>query len=203
MTAGLPVLTRGSALGSEENSLISEEGFVVVAISQPDRLSILQASRLPKGKRLKTILSMQLYPLWELIPIVREHVKKVLSLLVKNNNIIDRITIAVSELLENGVKYASSGLVFLSLAYADDPSRLVIKVANKSNLHHAQVLKQFKTAMGKKDQQTFYMQSLKQKHRQHGMSQKGLARINYETGGRLKLTVTADQSVQMEVLFLI
>lgn len=167
---------------------------------QPDA-SNTKTNGFPGGKRLKTMLTVSLCPLWELIPILREQVEKMLMLLVADYNAVQRIIIAVSELLENGVKYTTAGAIVLSLAFAEDPGRIMVKVTNKSSVRHIRVLKQVVTGMRKADRQTFYIEMLKQRHQRRSMSRKGIARINFECNGRLKMTTTPDRTVQIEVLF--
>lgn len=156
---------------------------------------------LKKIKEKKTILSFSMYPLWEMVPLVRHQIKRILLLIVGDVALVDKIAMSASELLENSVKYTNHDQITFRLDYQKRLQYIDLTVANKSTVRHAKQLLSLVKAMKTKDQESFYLQKLMEKHVDQTISHKGIARINYETGQIIKMSYNKEKWLTVKLRF--
>ncbi len=135
-------------------------------------------------------IKLKFGPRWKYIACARAFIQNFLAISIEDKVKADKIAMAASELLENAVKYANSDTtnIFVNV----DPHDEKIKVEVK-NIASDQKIKELNEIFNKLKEGTtleVYVAMMKAAAiRQDGKSQLGLARIQYETGGELKLNI--------------
>lgn len=136
-------------------------------------------------------------PQWKYIAICRAFLQNFLAVSVDDAKKSDTIAMAASELLENGVKYASNdGTVIRVAVTAEEDPKISVRVTNSATAQQAAELKEiFRKVMSGDPLQT-YMELMRQAAvREDGKSQLGLARIRYETNARMHLEVSDNNEI--------
>lgn len=135
---------------------------------------------------------------WRHVSVLRAFVQNFLTVNLPEDSPTnpERVSMALSELMENAVKYSSSETVSLSLAVSSSgPPYLRALVENRADEASVlQVEEQYQRAMEGDPLETYVAMMRESVIRGDQSSQLGLIRIRFESGCRLHLA-TADGSV--------
>jgi hypothetical protein len=133
---------------------------------------------------------------WQHLPSLRTFLQNVLTVgLTKDSATTpERVAMAVSELMENAVKYASDDQLTLNLQIGDTgPDSLLVSVKNNALAGQiSEVQQQFDKAMSGDPLETYVAMMKEAVTRTDGKSQLGLIRIRHESGCELKLQTGED-----------
>ncbi|MBN2444736.1 MAG: hypothetical protein JXJ04_25495 [Spirochaetales bacterium] len=125
---------------------------------------------------------------WESIPLAMEFFTDFTILRMNNCEDTHKIGIAVSELLENAVKYSGKEIIRIKLNKAEKGNTITLHVINKTNKKHARRLIARIKELNSIDSLTYYIQrmkeSIKNKEESAGL---GLARVYHETEAKLSV----------------
>lgn len=133
---------------------------------------------------------------WKHLPSLRTFLQNVLSvsLPADSGTSPERVSMAVSELMENAVKYASSDELVLTLLIGEDKGE-ALRVSVKNHALPAQVTEvrsQYERAMAGDPLETYVTLMKESAVRTDGKSQLGLIRIRHESGCDLRLDSAED-----------
>ncbi len=133
-------------------------------------------------------------PRWKYIACARSFIQNFLAISIEDKVKADKIAMAASELLENAVKYASSDTTDIYVNVDPHDEKIIVEV---SNIASDDKIKELRVVFDKlKESNTLeaYVSMMKVAAlRQDGKSQLGLARIQYETAGELKLDLDGNK----------
>lgn len=142
----------------------------------------------------KCFLELIFGPKWKYIATVRAFLQSFLTVSLKRGLAkAEIISMAVSELLENSIKYGTeSGIkVFVELAETED--RIIVSVENFSSKESiAELLKEVKRVKSGPADKIYLEKMQEAAMRTDGGSQLGLARIRHEANAEISVTVTDD-----------
>jgi hypothetical protein len=140
-------------------------------------------------------------PRWTYISCVRGFVAHFFAIGLEDKIHAERISLAVSELLENAVKYSSGPDTTVSASILEKTNKVVARVENESTPEHIKELQGEIENICQKAPEEAYMAKLQEAaNRTDGKSQLGLARIRYETGAALTVSINGNR-VHMEATF--
>jgi hypothetical protein len=140
---------------------------------------------------------------WSYVSSTRIMVSSFCNVALANEDIADKIAMTAQELLENAVKYSADAEHNVSLRFsieADD--QITLEVSNVATLESINTLRSQHAEVSEGDPLMAYLQKMQRIAMDPGSegSQLGLARIRYETGNDLKLSIDG-QRVTMRVQF--
>jgi hypothetical protein len=119
---------------------------------------------------------------WNYLPLIKEFVEETLEIYLDGMPGIHMVGTAVSELLENAVKYSMKGDIRATMTNPDGNGRIVIDVCNRADAPHAKELIAIVAAMRESNPLDYYLRRMREsivdKSRSAGL---GLARIYHET----------------------
>ncbi|RPJ06405.1 MAG: hypothetical protein EHM28_10130 [Spirochaetaceae bacterium] len=145
-------------------------------------------------------IELKFGPRWKYIACVRGFVQNFLAISIVDQTKADKIAMAASELLENAVKYASHDETHVVIRVYPETEKIIISVENTSNPESIKTLKDVYSNIIKGDPFQMYIAQMKEAAiRSDGKSHLGLARIRYETGGDLSLSIE-DNSVNLSIV---
>lgn len=107
------------------------------------------------------------------------------SRLISDRDGVDRVALAVHELLENAVKYAQGGDTGLWVEVFEEGGRLIVSVTtrNQANGRNAAVLREMLEELNQgKDPIEAYQDAMRRSLRDNDSSRLGLARLRAEAG---------------------
>lgn len=137
----------------------------------------------------RAFVELRFGPKWTYISTVRTFIQNFLAITLEDKIKADKVSMAVSELVENAVKYSNQEDTFLRLEEPPDRNSIEVVVSNNAAEEQAQQLLGFVTEMEKLPPLEAYMQMMRlSAERQDGKSQLGLARIRYEASATLNVT---------------
>lgn len=126
-------------------------------------------------------------PVWDYIPLTRNYIENFLLINLIEKKNISKISLAVSELLENAIKYTNNDVIRLKLIKKINENILEVHVYNFSDKEHAEILKNYLKVMYSKDPLEFYLEKMKEISKGNKEnSSLGLARINYEAKAKIE-----------------
>jgi hypothetical protein len=144
-------------------------------------------------------IELKFGPRWKYIACVRGFIQNFLAISIVDQTKADKIAMAASELLENAVKYASHDDTHIVIKVAPGTEKISIAVENSATPESIATLKEVHAKISNGDPLQVYVAQMKEAAvRQDGKSHLGLARIRYETGGNLQLTIS-QQTVLLSI----
>ena len=123
-----------------------------------------------------------------------------LSISLDDSSRADKISMAISELLENAVKYSISEDAYIRLEFPGKGGLLQVIVQNQAEEKQAKKLLDFVDNLNSGPPLETYMELMKKNNDQPGTSQLGLARIRYESEGEIQAQYT-DNRVTMSLVY--
>ena len=146
-------------------------------------------------------IKLKFGPRWKYIACARSFIQNFLAISIEDKTKADKIAMAASELLENAVKYANSETTNIFVNVNPENEKISVEVTNKATPEALVELKKIYAKLSHSTPLDVYVSMMKDAAiRQDGKSQLGLARIQYETGGELKLTIdgsTVEMSIEI------
>ncbi len=139
-------------------------------------------------------IEMKFGPRWKYIAVVRSFIQNFLAVNASTLARADKIAMAVSELLENAVKYASGEETTVAVRLDRLSKSLTVSVANEASPEAVKGLKDnWDIAMQGEPLEAYIKRMQEAAVRTDSKSQLGLVRIRYETGADMKLDVQGNQ----------
>lgn len=140
-------------------------------------------------------------PKWKYVACVRSFVQNFLSISISDSKKADRISLAVSELVENVVKYNSKEKTALYIEIKDN-NNILIESQNYSTKENIETFKKEIEKIYQKSPVEAYTDKLKEAATKSGQSsQLGLARIRCETNCDITYEVLDDNILKIKVIF--
>ena len=144
-------------------------------------------------------IELKFGPRWKYIACVRGFIQNFLAISIVDQAKADKIAMAASELLENAVKYASRDDTHIVIKVAPATEKISIAVENSATPESIATLQEVYEKVHAGDPLQMYIAQMKEAAiRSDGKSHLGLARIRYETGGNLMLSID-DQVVLLSI----
>lgn len=160
-------------------------------------------------KYYKDTIEMTFNPEWYYVSSLWLFTNDILLQLIEDRITAELISMSLSELLENSVKYSQKQfkdpypVVRLKLSVRKDKGKIFLEVENYADPDHIEVLKQeLKTIQSSQSREVFIQKLREAATRDDGKSQLGLIRIIYEAKGKvtmkqegLKVTMKVEFSI--------
>ncbi len=129
-------------------------------------------------------------PIWDYIPLTRNYIESFLMVHLIDKVDICKITIAVSELLENAVKHSISDGIRVNIIKHSENDQVELIVYNFANKKDYVVLKNIiDKANEATDTLQYYANEMKESYARHdGKARLGIPRIRHESGVRFELS---------------
>lgn len=135
-------------------------------------------------------------PRWKYISVTRNYVQNFIAVGLAGQSKADRIAMAVSELLENAVKYSAGEETRIRLEVKPEQGKIVVSVSNTTDPGREEELRAIYKRVNSGDPlQTFIEMMREATTRTDGKSQLGLARIRHELGADIQLNISSDHLV--------
>jgi hypothetical protein len=158
-------------------------------------------------KYFKDTIELKFNPEWHYVSSVWLFTNDILLQLIKDRSKAELISMGVSELLENSVKYSQKQfkdpypIIRMKLSVRKNKGKIYIEVENYSDPDHIEILKKEIKSIQSAESKEVFIQKLREAAiRDDGKSQLGLIRIIYEAKG--KVTMVQDGlKVTMKVEF--
>lgn len=136
----------------------------------------------------RPFIELRFGPKWKYISTVRTFIQNFLAITLEDKIKADKISMAVSELVENAVKYSNEEDTFIRLEQKLDGATIEVAVYNHTEEAQANKLKEFVAELDKFSALEGYMEMMRRSaERADGQSQLGLARIRYEADANLNI----------------
>lgn len=140
-------------------------------------------------------------PKWKYVACVRSFVQNFLSISITDAQKADKISLAVSELVENAVKYNSREKTSLLLMIIDD-NNILIESQNYADKENIKIFVDELEKINSKDPINAYIEKMKEAVDKSGKSsQLGLARIRCETNCEIKYEICDNQLLKIRAIF--
>ncbi|MCB1164813.1 MAG: ATP-binding protein [Leptospiraceae bacterium] len=139
-------------------------------------------------------------PRWTYVSAVRSFMQNFLAVTFEDKQKADRISMAVSELVENAVKYSDREHAYIRMQVSNDNSTVQVLVVNHASEAMANELKTFMEEIRSMEPLEAYMMMMKRSVDDPGRSRLGLARIRYEARGEIE-SLFGDGRIQMKAEF--
>jgi hypothetical protein len=138
-------------------------------------------------------IELKFGPRWKYIAVVRAFLQNFMALSASDNGRADKIAMAVSELLENAVKYATGEETGIGVWLNQEDESISVSVTNKASPESIAVLKANWDSVMDGDPLQVYIKKMQEAAtRNDSKSQLGLVRIRYETGANMSLDIKGD-----------
>jgi hypothetical protein len=138
----------------------------------------------------KGLIQLTFRPTWSFIPCTRIFVQNFFRLSISDNIKTHKIALAVSELLENAVKFTCNEQSIIKLNVSPQKEVIRVEVENESRKEHIYELKRIYNKLQKGNKLENYLESMKlAAHYENGKSQLGLARLHYELEEKISLNI--------------
>jgi hypothetical protein len=144
---------------------------------------------------------------WGYVDIIRTFVNDFLQKALIDSKKSDKVSMAVSELLENAVKYGKHegtnrlSNIHIQLDTLKEERKVVFFIENTSEMENINTLKEQLKEVNSGDPKEMYVKKIKESLLSDEKSQLGLARIRYEAGGQIELEIKNDDRVRVKVIF--
>jgi len=143
---------------------------------------------LSEQQKSRPFIELRFGPKWKYISTVRTFIQNFLAITLEDKIKADKISMAVSELVENAVKYSNEEDTFIRLEQKLDGATIEVAVYNHTEEAQANKLKEFVGELDKFSPLEGYMEMMRRSaDRADGQSQLGLARIRYEADANLNI----------------
>ena len=145
-----------------------------------------------------THLELRPRPHLDMVWAIRQLIETYYKPVLRDASLLDRLSVATHELLENAVKYGGDGPTSLLVEIVTSPQRLLhVEVRNPVAHEHVPALRDLLAEMARiGDPMTFYQARMVRAAKLKEGSGLGLARISFEAEMQLSMTVD-DQHVSM------
>jgi hypothetical protein len=151
-------------------------------------------------KNTQGYLDLTFGPVWDYIPITRHYVENFLTINLSEKQKIGKITISVSELLENAVKYSDNDGIRVLIIKHEEKKLLSVQVFNYSTKAHADEHINRINEMNKRNPMEYYLELMQlSATRTDGKSGLGIARVYFEGEAKISAKYHDDESV-LEVM---
>lgn len=149
----------------------------------------------------KDHMELSFGPKWTYISCVRGFVANFFAIGLEDKAQAEKISLAISELLENAVKYSSGTDTIVRAEIHGKTGTVTASVENQSTPAYIKDLKgEIDKVCSGTPEEAYMAKLLEAASRTDGKSQIGLARVRYETGATLNLSVEGD-TVRIEATF--
>jgi hypothetical protein len=141
-------------------------------------------------------IELKFGPRWKYIAVVRAFIQNFLAISFTDPSLADKLAMAISELLENAVKYASGNDDETSVNVALNPENdgFSVSVTNSSTPESIASLKaNWANAMEGEPLAAYIKKMQEAAVRTDSKSQLGIVRIRYETGADMALSVDGNK----------
>jgi hypothetical protein len=140
---------------------------------------------------------------WKYIAITRQFIQNFLMIGAEEQDKADHFSTAISELLENAVKYSidKKPFMFVHVDTESDKRTLTGIVENYATPKAIEALKELYSSVMEGTPMEAYVNQMKlAATRDDGKSQLGLARIRFEAGANISLHVSEDNLVSIKIV---
>lgn len=145
-------------------------------------------------------IELKFGPRWKYISVSRSFIQNFIAVSVADQAKASSIAMATSELLENAVKYASGDETNVKVNVYPENERISVRVQNEAHPDAIKELQVIFNKISEGDPLEAYVSAMKEAAvRTDGKSQLGLARIRYETGAKVDLSVTDNKIVTISI----
>jgi Uncharacterized protein conserved in bacteria len=145
-------------------------------------------------KEADAYIELKFGPRWKYIAVVRAFLQNFMALSSTDNGRGDKIAMAVSELLENAVKYATGDETDVGVWLNGSEDSIAVAVTNRASPESIKILQQNWASVMDGDPLQVYIKKMQEAAtRNDSKSQLGLVRIRYETGADMSLDVKGDK----------
>ncbi len=145
-------------------------------------------------------IEMKFGPRWHHISTIRSFIHNFLNTITGDPRKADRISMSISELMENAVKYSYNDETYLKISIENDGEIVSVTVKNKSTPAQAEELIRFLAFLETMSPLEGYMEMMK-RSADSGKSQIGLARIRYEAGAKLYIQYDEESRITVRARF--
>lgn len=146
-------------------------------------------------KYYRDTIEMTFNPDWYYVSSIWLFANDILLQLIRDRTRAELISMSISELLENSVKYSQKQfkdpypVIKIKLAVRKDKNKIFLEVENYADPDHIEILKQeLKSIQGAESREVFIQKLREAAIRDDGKSQLGLIRIIYEAKGQVTMT---------------
>ena len=138
-------------------------------------------------------MEVQFPPDWRVLRDLRTFVDNLVNSVAESNDLAQRVSMVVTELAENAVKYADSNSTTVRLTVEPTPFGVRCETENDAHPEHIEELARLMTQVNVGDSLDVYIQALTAACDDEGFGSKvGLARIRHE--GQMTLTLEVSRS---------
>ncbi len=140
-------------------------------------------------------IELKFGPRWKYIAVVRAFIQNFLAISFTDPTLADKIAMAVSELLENAVKYATGDdETGVSVKLNSEGTSVIVSVTNSSTPESiASLQSNWGSAMEGEPLAAYIKKMQESAVRTDSKSQLGIVRIRYETGAKMSLDVKGNK----------
>ena len=140
-------------------------------------------------------------PRWKYISPARVFIQDFVAIALSNQAKADGIAMAASELFENAVKYGASDDTHCIVQAFPETGTIQVSVTNQGTEKGAREVQDLYDKIMKGDALEAYVVQMREAAvRTDGRSQLGLARIRYETGADIKLSITPQFQITITII---
>jgi hypothetical protein len=141
-------------------------------------------------------------PKWKYVACVRSFVQNFLSISISDSQKADKISMAVSELVENAVKYNAKEKTWLYIQLlSDDADKILVESENYATPDNVKTLQKHLDRIYEKSPMDAYIERMKEAVSKDGTSQLGLARIRCEANCDLKIESKPNGILKVRAVF--
>jgi len=140
-------------------------------------------------------------PKWKYVACVRSFVQNFLSISISDSQKADKISMAVSELVENAVKYNAKEKTWLYIQLLSDDGEILVESENYATPDNVKSLQKQLEKIYEKSPMDAYIERMKEAVSKDGQSQLGLARIRCEANCDIKTEVKPDGILKVRAIF--
>lgn len=145
-------------------------------------------------------IEMHFGPLWPYVSTIRVFAQNFFSIATGDRTKAEKISMSISELVENAVKFSTSGEAYLKISMGGDSDSIWVVVKNETDEVQGQMLLDFLSFLNSLPPLDAYIEMMR-RSAASGRSQLGLARIRYEAGGQISASVDDRYHVTIQANF--
>jgi len=146
-------------------------------------------------------IELRFGPSWKYISLSREFIQEFINISLEDKTTSDEVSMAVTELLENAVKYSVDSMAHIILKINSEKN-IKVTVINKGSSEHTQRLQEIFRRVNEGNALDNFVREMKQVAQNNDTSSHlGLARIRYETGAKLDLNIDKNGTVSITCHF--
>ena len=158
---------------------------------------------MPEIDKSQGFIKLSFGPKWKYVACVRGFVQNFLSISIADSKRADKISLAVSELVENAVKYNARENTNLYVQVSTkNTDEIIVETENHASPDHIAVFKRDIAKIYEKAPLDAYIEKMKDAVLQTGStSQLGLARIRCESNCDISFEVKEDNILNIKTIF--